>query len=263
LDNFGLELAAGRNFSDEYSTDKTHGIILNEKALEVFGLGNPVEALDRHVYSSNNKQYNIIGVLKNFNYRSLENPIESMMIRYFPETWEYATISYAPGTKSEIRSYLGEVWGELDPVHSIECRFYDDMEQQQSDFIQGTLIIASWGTGLIIIIALLGLLGMTTYSMELRLKEVGIRKVMGASVERIVYMLSKDSLKLIFIAGIIGCPLSWFLTSIILQTFAFRPDLSLWVFPAAFLFISLLALLTIGTQTFRAASTNPVNTLRE
>ncbi|MCP4726526.1 MAG: FtsX-like permease family protein [bacterium] len=263
LDNFGLELVAGRNFSDEYSTDKTHGVILNEKALEVFGLGTPVEALDKHVYSSNNKQYNIIGVLKNFNYRTLENPIEPMMVRYYPDWWEYATISYAPGTKSEIRSYLGEVWGELDPVHPIDCRFYDDMEQQQSDFIQGTLIIASWGTGLIIIIALLGLLGMTTYSMELRLKEVGIRKVMGASVERIVYMLSKDSLKLIFIAGIIGCPLSWFLSSIILQTFAFRTDLSLWVFPAAFLFISLLALLTIGTQTFKAASTNPVNTLRD
>ncbi len=263
LENFGLELAAGRNFSDEYSTDKTHGIILNEKALEVFELGTPDEALDKHVYSNKNKQYNIIGIVKDFNYRNLENPIEAMAIRYSPETWEYATISYAPGKKAEIRNYLGELWEELDPVHRIDCSFYDDMEREQSDFIQGVLAIASWGTGLIILIALLGLLGMTMYSMELRLKEVGIRKVMGASVQRIVYMLSRDSLKLIMIAGIIGCPLAWFISGAFLQIFAFRTELSFWIFPLAFLFITFLALMTIGTQTLKAASSDIVNTLRE
>ena len=137
-----------------------------------------------------------------------------------------------------------------------------DTEETFNSSISGSIGISAWGCGFVILIALFGLLGMATYTTEMRVKEIGIRKVLGARVSTVTYLLSKSYLKLILISAVFALPGGYFLSDSLMQFFAFRPDLDLWVLPGALIFILMLALLTIGSQTVKAAHANPVETLR-
>jgi len=263
IENFNLTLVAGRNFSDEYSTDKTSAAIINEKAVKIFGFDSPEHAIGKLLIKGKKQDIYIIGVLKDFNFRRLENEIGPLYCRYKPEYFEYANVRFMPGKKSEMKTSLISTWEKVDKVHSIDYQFYDDLETQDSSLIMGIVTIASWICGFIIIIALLGLLGMTTFTTEMRTKEVGIRKVLGATASSISVFLSKDFIKLIIYSGIIAIPLAYLGNSLFYQNFAFRPEFNIWVYPVSIAFVIVLALITIGTQTIKAAFTNPVETIRE
>jgi putative ABC transport system permease protein len=137
------------------------------------------------------------------------------------------------------------------------------MQARSEREVRDPLRISAWACGFVILIALMGLLGMAAYATETRVKEIGIRKVMGAHASAIVYLLSKSTIKLILISALFAIPCGYFLSASIVQSFAFRPALSFWVLPATLIFILGLALLTISTQTVKAALTNPARTLRE
>ncbi|HEX9974326.1 MAG TPA: FtsX-like permease family protein, partial [bacterium] len=262
ITNFKIELIAGRNFSNEFSTDTKNAIIINEQVVQAFELGSPAESIGKTLLTDDNSEVIIIGVVKNFNYTFPDVPICPLALRYRPEELRVANISYVQGTKDEMKAYLPVVWNKLDKLHSIHYDFFDDAEKQSNSEISGTINIFAWACGFVILIALLGLLGMATYTSEMRIQEIGIRKVLGASVTNVMYLLSKDYIKLILFSAIVAIPGGYFLTDAIMQNFAFRPAMTLWVLPAALIFILLLALITIGSQTVMAAVANPVESLR-
>ncbi|UCH63684.1 MAG: ABC transporter permease [Fidelibacterota bacterium] len=263
INNFNIELLAGRNFSPEFSTDMENAIIVNQEALRVFDLGSPVESIGKTLIAGDGLEVMVIGVVKNFIYYYPDEPITALVLRYRPQEFRFVNIRYAPGTKDEIRAYLQDTWKKFDEVHGVRYEFFDDAKQQSDSEIGGIIGIFSWAAGFVILIALLGLLGMAIYSTEMRIKEIGIRKVLGASVSNLAYLLSKDYIKLILYSAAFAIPAAYFLSSMFYQFFAFRPGLSLWVLPAALIFILMLALITISSQTVKAATANPTETLRE
>jgi putative ABC transport system permease protein len=263
LHNFAIDLIAGRNFSDQFSTDRENAVIINEEAVQVLELGSPVESIGKTLIFGEDSEVTVIGVVKDFNYRLLENPIDPLALRYRPQEFRYANIGYAPGKKDEIKAWLSDTWKTLDKIHPIQLVFMEDLQERQESQFGGMIQIFAWACGFIILIALFGLLGMATYTTELRVKEIGIRKVLGESVSGVAYLLSRDYFRLILVSAVFALPAGYFLSGSVMQFFAFRPGLSLWVLPAALVFVLTLALITIGSQTVKAALADPVETLRE
>ncbi len=264
IDNFEIELIAGRNFSKDFSTDAGKSIIVNEKTVEALGIESPDRIIGQVLTIGDESEGTVIGVVKDFTYRlTFENQIGPMVITSNPDNFRYANIRYLPGNKEEIKASLPELWKQFDEVHKASFTFSDDAQEEYESAISGSITISVWGEGLIVLIALFGLLGMTAYTTELKIKEIGIRKILGASVQGSVYLLSKSYLKLIMYTAVVALPTGYFLSDLTFQFFPIKPDLSLWVPFAALLFILLLAFITVGSQTIKAAIANPVNTLRE
>jgi putative ABC transport system permease protein len=263
IKDFNIELIAGRNLSNEFSTDKVNAIIINQEAVNVFDLGSPIESIGKTLITGDDLEVMVIGVVKNFIYTFPDEPIAPLVLQYKPEEFRFANISYMPGKKDEIKEYLQGVWKKFDKVHDVSYEFLDDAQQKFYSEIYGIIRIISLACVFVIIIALFGLLGMATYTTEMRIKEIGIRKVFGASILKVVYLLSKDYIKLILYSAVLAIPSAYFLSGMFYQFFAFRPDLSIWVLPAALIFILILALITISSQTVKAALANPAETLKE
>lgn len=264
INHFNIELIAGRNFSDEYSTDAENAIIINEEAVRIFNLDLPVESIGKTLIIGDNLEVMVIGVVKDFLFYFPDEPVYPLVLLYMPEEFRFATISYVPGTKDEVETYLQATWEKLDKVHSVRYQFFDDARQEFDSQLAGFIGIFSGIVGFIVLIALLGLFGMSIYSTEMRIKEIGIRKVIGASVTELVYLLSKDYLKLILYSAMFAIPVAYILSSVFYQFLVFDPPgLSLWALPAALIFILILALITISSQTVRAALANPAETLKE
>ncbi len=264
LNNFDIELIAGRNFSNEYSADIGKTVILNQQAVKVLGFNSPEEIIGKVLVYSDNTDVTVIGVVKDFTYRLyLENEIGPMMILQEPVYFNYANIRYATGKKEEIKAFLPEIWKEFDEFHKVNYSFSEDAQEEYSTSLTGTMTISAYACGFVILIALFGLLGMVVYTTELRVKEIGIRKVLGSSISGTVYLLSRSYIKLIVFTGVAALPTGYICSDLILQFFAIRPDMSILIPPTALLFILLLAIITVGSQTIKAAIVNPVNTLRE
>ncbi|MFC2168404.1 ABC transporter permease [Acidobacteriota bacterium] len=263
IDNFDIQLVAGRNFSDEFSTDKEEAIIINEETVKVFGLVSPEASIGKPLIAGENLEVKVIGVVKDFNYYAPDEPIAPLVLRYRPQEFRFVNISYLPGKKEEIKEYIQTEWKKLDKVHALRIEFFDDARQDASRELGGIIGIFGGVCGFIILIALLGLFGMASYTTEMRIKEIGIRKVLGANAFNITSLLSRDTVKLILYSAVFAIPGGYIFSNMFYQFFAFRPDLSLWVLPTTLIFILLLALMTISSQTVRTALVNPVETLRE
>jgi len=262
INNFGIQIVAGRNFSNDFSTDKEDAIIVNEKAVEDFDLGSPVESIGKTLIVADDQEVKVIGVVENFSYYAPDEPIQPLILRYRPEEFRFANISYVPGREDEIKEYLREKWKKFDNVHAVSFKFMDDARQEASREGRGIIGIFGFTCGFIILIALLGLLGMASYTTRMRIKEISIRKVLGANVSNVVYLLSENYMKLILYSAVFAIPVAYIFSKLFYQSFAFRPDLSLWVLPASLFFILILALITISSQTVKGALANPADTLR-
>jgi len=263
IDNFDIKLIAGRNFSDEFTTDKEDAIIVNEEAIKIFDLGSPVESIGKTLIIGENQKVTVIGVVKNYNYYAPDEPIAPLVLRHSPEEFRFANISYVSGNKDEIKKHLQDEWKKLDKVHAVNFKFFDDARHEAGSEGRGIVGIFSFTCGFIILIALLGLLGMASYTTEMRTKEIGIRKVFGAKVSNALYLLSENYIKLILYSAVFAIPVAYVFSRMFYQEFAFRPDLNLWVLPLALFLILILALITISSQTVKAALANPAVTLRE
>jgi putative ABC transport system permease protein len=263
VNNFNIKLIAGRNFSDDYSTDTEDAIIINQEAVGIFHLGSPVESIGKTLIADDNLKLKVIGVVKNFIYYFPDEPITALVLRYRPDEFKFANIHYLPGKKDEMKVYLQDVWKKFDKVHAVGYDFFDDAKIEFDSEMSGVMGIFRWACGFVILIALFGLLGMASYTTEMRTKEISIRKVLGASVSTVACLLSKDYVKLILYSAIFAIPSGYFFANMLYQFFAYRPHLNLWVLPAALIFILILALITISSQTVKAALANPVDTLKE
>ncbi len=264
-ENLGLQLRAGRDFSPAFTTDASQAIILNEAALTELGLGTPTSAVGSVIrLGREGEEYRVVGVVQDYNYNTLMDPLAGMAWRFAPESFQYLNVQAVPGAMDEAEAHIAAVWDQLGTTHPISLeRFetqlqYGPMNQGLSDFSALIALMAI----LAIIVSCLGLLGMAAYASQTRVKEVGLRKALGASTGGIVLLLSRSFLILVAVAAMVTLPIVWLATDAWLQIFASRVSLSPWIFLGATFATILLAMAAVASQTFRAASTNPIESLR-
>lgn len=259
----GMHMISGRNFSKEYATDSS-AIILNETAATALGW-NAETALNKTVIRQNSQRghnyaYHVVGVVKNFNFKSLHENITPLFMTLYPEGGLIFKIK-----TSDIAGLLATMktkWESYKMEEPFEYSFMDDLYNKTYAAEQKTGTILNIFSMLTIFIACLGLFGLVTYTAEQRTKEIGIRKVLGASVIQVTQMLSRDFLKLVLIASLIAFPVAWWGMNKWLQGFAYRIDISWWIFLIAGVLAVLIALITVSFQAIKAALANPVKSLR-
>jgi putative ABC transport system permease protein len=259
INTLGIKLIAGRNFSNQMASDSS-ALIVNEAFVKRFGFKEP---LNKTVYrfSFGLQAFHIVGVMKDFNFSSLRDQIKPIALVY-NEDRGAVTARVNTANLSGLISQIENRWKNLSPNQQFSYSFMDedfDATYRAEQRI-GALFI-SFST-LAILIACLGLFGLAAYAAEQRNKEIGIRKVLGASVSTIVSMLSMDFIKLVFIAIIIASPLAWYAMNRWLQDFAYRINIQWWVLAIAGCVAILIAFVTISFQSIRAALANPVTSLR-
>lgn len=265
---FAMKIVAGRTFSKEFSTDSS-AILVNQAAVKLLGwkdpIGRKIGAVLRPDFDPKHPvldNYTIIGVVEDFNYNSLHEPVKALAI-YLKESNQMITCRIRPETNiPELVSFLKTKWTENAPDQPFEYDFIVDNLQRQyhGEFRLGKIL--GIFTGLAFFVSCLGLFGLALFASEQRKKEIGLRKVNGSGTGQIIWLLTADFTKLIVIAFVIACPASYYMMSKWLQNFAFHANITIWIFVTTILLSLIVALATIGYQAYKAASTNPVNTLR-
>jgi putative ABC transport system permease protein len=260
INQYGLRLVAGRGFSRDFPTDSTQAMVINETAAKSIGYSAAQAAIGRN-FSQWGRKGKIIGVLKDFHYMGLQQPIAPMVMRYEPY---FAWISVKVSTRdlpATVKA-IGDKWTEAIPHRPYEYWFlnewFDQQYRAQNRF--GSLFFNF--AVLAIFISCLGLLGLASYNTLQRTKEIGIRKILGAGVSGIVNLLSVDFIKLVGIAFLIAAPLAWLAMDRWLSDFAYHTRIPWWVFAGAGAAAVVIAFITISFQAVRAATSNPVRSLR-
>jgi putative ABC transport system permease protein len=255
---FNLQIVQGRWFNPNNKNDE-HNFILSETAVQEFRLRNQVEG-QRFVFSNDTGR--IIGVVKDFHYSGLRNKIAPLVIYNKPGRRFGILIKAKPGSVPHALQSAKDQWKKLIPTQPFNYSFLDEMFESLYSADKKTSALVTFFAIITIVISALGLFGLAAFSTEQRVKEIGIRKVLGASVANIVNILSQDFLKLIALAFIISCPIALVVMHKWLEDFAYRVPISWWVFAVAGLAALLIALITVSFQAIRAAVANPVNSLR-
>lgn len=264
IPTMGMHIVSGRNFSKDFVTDST-AIILNETAAQAFGW-NGSTAVGKTIIRQNSAKgdhvpFHVIAVVKNFNFKSLHETISPLYMTLDPEgglIFKIKTTEVAG-----LLSTMKEHWDSYQTEEPFTYAFMDDLFTKAYTAEQKTSVILNIFAVLTIFVACLGLFGLATHTAEQRTKEIGIRKVLGASAIRVTQMLANDFLKPIFIASVIAFPVAWWVMNSWLENFAYRINLAWWMFAFAGGIAFTIAILTICTQAFRAASVNPVDSLRD
>lgn len=263
LATLGMELARGRNFSKEYGTDST-GIIINETAAKTFGW-TPTNAVDRIITRSDNQgnkaTYHVIGVVKDFHFRSMYERIGPLVMT-LNNGWGWMMVKTRSAEVSGLLASMKKSWDGFHSDMPFSYTFLDERFNETYKAEQKTGQILGTFAGLTIFVACLGLFGLATFTAEQRTKEIGVRKVLGASVAGIIALLSKDFLKLVIVALLIATPAAWWLMDRWLQEFAYKINVTWWMFALAGALSVLVALCTISYQSVKAALMNPVESLR-
>jgi len=254
-----IPLAAGRNFSKDFASDDTAAFIVNETAVKQFGWKNPVGIKMLNALGYNGK---IIGVAKDFNYASLHTSIEPLVMMLNNKVPAYVLLKVKPQNLASTISFIDTKWKMFSKKYPLESFFLDKNLDRQYRADEKMLTIFAYFSALTIIIACLGLLALTSFTTEQRTREIGIRKVMGASTYSIVGLLTKDFIKLVLIALIIAAPIAWFAMDKWLQTFAFRIQISAFFILEAGIMALFIAVCTIGYQAYRAANQNPAESIK-
>ncbi len=260
---FRIPLAAGRNFARSFGTD-TASFIINETTVASLGWPSAAAAVGKD-FAYGGTRGHIIGVVKNFHFESMHQPIVPMVLIMLPPSKNYfnnISVKIAGGHFAEALSGIEHAWHSFSPEVPFHANFLDDRFEAlyKSEQKQGNIFTAF--SGIAILIACLGLFGLSAFSISQRVKEIGVRKVLGASTGSLVSLLSKDFLKLVVIAALIAFPVAWFAMHRWLQDFAYRINMPWWVFVLAAIIAAAVALATISFQAVKAALSNPVKSLR-
>lgn len=204
----------------------------------------------------------IIGIVKDFHISSLHEAIAPMVFTYRPENTSMIMAKIAAGKERETIARIEDLYKRFNPGYLFDYRFLDDEYQAQYVSEQRVSVLSRYFAGLAILISCLGLFGLAAFNAEVKTKEIGIRKVLGASVTNLIFMLSKDFFKLVIIAVLIAFPLAWWAMKNWLNNFAYKINISADVFITAFIAIVVITLLTVSFQAIKAAIANPVKSLR-
>jgi putative ABC transport system permease protein len=261
--DYGIEMAAGRAFQEDMNTDIAGSFLINEAAVAAFGWTSPEEAIGKRLRTGAGGRVNpIIGVTKNFHYRGLQTQVEPLIMENNPRMFRCLTLSIDISNIMETMANIESQWESLYPNHPFESFFLDtDFDRQYRSDEQVGKIFGIF-TVLGLFIACLGLLGLASFTAQSRTKEIGIRKVLGASVPGIVVMLSKQFTKWVLLANVMAWPAAYYIMSLWLKNFAYRTDINILVFILSGLLVLTIALLTVSFQSIRAATINPAESLR-
>jgi putative ABC transport system permease protein len=256
----GLKLIAGRDINMRIYLTDSNAMLLNEAAMKIMRLKDPVGAIVKY----NNTSWHVVGVLKDFILESPYQPI-APMIMIGPKQLDFYVMNMKFNPSNSISENLKKaelIFKKYNPNYPFEYNFLDDQYAAKFANEKRTGELAALFAGLTIFISCLGLFGLASFMAENRIKEIGIRKVLGASVFGITQLLSRDFLKLVTISFLIASPIAWFTMNSWLQSYPYRVQISWWVFALTFLLSILIALLTISFQSVKAAMTNPAKSLR-
>ncbi len=260
LECFGVDLVEGRNFNSNNSLDKD-AILINQQLVKKSGWDSPLDkTLDR------NGKLKVIGVVRDFNFASLENSVNPILIMSNPawDGWGYYNVNIRMQT-SDIQGLINQLdhlWRDRFPETPFKISFLDDELASNYESVKAQQKIISFFSLLAVLIALVGLFGLTVFTTQTRIKEIGIRKVNGAKISEVMTMLNKDFVKWVLIAFVVAAPVAWYVMHKWLESFAYKTELSWWIFALAGLLALGIALLTVSWQSWKAATRNPVEALR-
>jgi putative ABC transport system permease protein len=267
----GLQLIAGRDFSKDMSTDVQEAFIINETAVKEFGFSSPEKALGQRINwnewtpadtTDPIKKGKIIGVIRDFHYKSLHEKVTAAVVHMVPQELFKVAVKLREADMPKTIAYINTVWNKFSPNFPLDYKFMDETygkmyntEERLSDLLWLFAVLA-------IVVGCMGLFGLAAFSVEQRIKEIGIRKVLGASTLTIIGLLSRNFIMLVFIASIIAIPVAWWTMNNWLNDFPYRISLDWWVFAVATLLAVGIALLTVSFQSMKAALMNPIKSLR-
>jgi ABC-type antimicrobial peptide transport system permease subunit len=272
LKTYNLQLLAGRwiDDTDEHNIDlsipdslKHYAFVLNEKAVKALGFASPEKAIGKYVtFGMYDITAPVVGVVKDYNTTSLHDAVAPVIMVDFPFFYYNAGIKLSKGYSAATLAAIEKAWTSVYPDQLFETSFLDQHIASLYKNEKRTQHLFNLFTFLSVVINILGLVGLLSFMIEQKTKEIGIRKVLGASVKDISFILSKDFLKLIVVAFFIAAPIAWLLMNKWLQDFAYRTSISWWVFAVAVLAALVVTSIAVGFQTIKAAVANPVKSLR-
>jgi putative ABC transport system permease protein len=265
VDTYNLRVIQGRQFSREFSTDIQGAVLINEAAAREIGYS-PEEAIGKDLYLAASAEEfvknTIVGVVEDFHFKSLHRTIEPFVIILNPELIRIISVRIQPGDVRGTLSYIQQEWIEAFPEEEFEYGFLDEkidlLYENEGKMRQIFLVFSA----LSIFVACLGLFGLAAFTAQERTKEMGVRKVLGASEINVFVLLSKEFTKWVFVANIVAWPLAYYIMTKWLQNFAYRTDVSLWPFVLSAGLAFVIALITVSYQSLKAAFMNPVDSLR-
>lgn len=257
LELLGLEMKSGRTFSPDFGNE-SNKIIVNEAGIDVMGLKNPV-GKTFNLWGTN---YEIIGIAKNFNFRSFHEDIKPFFFRYSPDDAEKILVKIDAGSEKVTIDAIQKLYKSFNPGYVFTYSFLSDEYQKQYVAEQRISVLSKYFAGLAILISCLGLFAMSTFTAERRTKEIGIRKVMGSNEMGIAKLLSGEFSRVVTIAIVLAIPIAYLATHRWLESFAYKTNLSWWIFALAGVITLGITLLTVSLQSWRAATRNPVEALR-
>lgn len=261
FDLMDMQMVAGRGFSKEFGTDSAK-FVINESAVTLLGWNEPHEVIGQSLHREDSISGTIIGVVKNFNFRTLRQEVEPLIINVEPQRHNLALIKLTGGDIPATLEFIKETYRKFFPERPYQATFLEETIENQYRAEMQLGEIFSYFAFLAILIACLGLFGLSTFSAEQHTREVGLRKVLGASVPSIMLLLSKDFSRLVGIAFVIGCPLAYYFMQKWLADFAYRTPISMLTFLYAGVLALAIALISVSYNAIRAATANPIDSLR-
>lgn len=255
---YGIPIIEGRSFSKDFPTDPEQAFLVNETAVKAMGMENPVgkKFADWRGWGA------IIGVVKDFHFVPMHQPIKPLAVRLRTDDMRFISIKIDPSRLSQTLSFIEKKWKKITPGFAFTYSFFDEAVDALYQAEERLNLNLRFFTVVAVLLACLGLFGLSLFSIEQRTKEVGIRKVLGAGIIDIVTLLSRDFLRWVAAATVIAWPLSFYAISKWLQSFAYRTNLSLWIFAVATAAVLGVAVLTVAYQAIKAAVANPIDSLR-
>lgn len=263
LNTFDLEMKDGRFFSPEHSTDTSEAYILNETAVKKLGWKNPIgKRITKESTEPDSKYSSVIGVMPDFNYSSLENEISPTIFRLRPNGGRFLSLRLNTKDVKAALDFVGKIEASFSPTYPFDFFFIKERFEtySRSGVVIGKLL--GFFSVLAVILSCIGILGLISYSTEQKSKEIGVRKVLGASVLSIVFMLCKEFVKWVMIANVIIWPLSYLAANKFLENFAYRTDINYFIFGGTLVLSMLITIVTVSFHTIKAAVANPIESLR-
>ncbi len=265
LSTLRLTMATGRNFREDIASDSTNGLIINEAAARVLALEQPVgKTIIKDPGESNEERLQIIGVVKDFNVASFNSQVKPMVFRYYTPSFltDYIVVRFAAGAVPDGVQQVSDLWRQFEPSNPLVYSFLDQDFDQLFRSEQRLARVLSTFALLAVLVACIGLFGLASLTTAQRTKEIGVRKVLGASVSQIVYLLSRHFLRLVILAFVVAAPVAYWIAEQWLQNFAYHIPVELSVFGLAGGICVLVAWATVSARSLQAARANPVDSLR-
>lgn len=256
---FDIDIVQGRNFSPEFPSDKQGAFLVNESAVRAAGWENPI---GQELYYWTGEKAKIVGVVKDFHLHSLHRPIEPMLILLSGDRFDYLSIKIKSANVPATLAYIKGVMKKFSPHYPVELAFFDEVFERAYHTEQRMFAVFGSFSVLAIIVACLGLLGLASFSTEQRTREIGIRKILGASISGLFVLLSREFVKWVVLANIVAWPVAYLCTRNWLQGFTYRTEISAGTFVISFALALVIALATVSYRTVRASLVNPVESLK-